>query len=348
MRLVFIKILVLGGVMATLVVLACAKKGTPPGGPPDTTAPYIEEMSPAGGSVDVDTVSHISIGFSEPMKKRTVETGFFVSPPCRWKKRYWEDLTYRLIPQGGLREDVTYLVSVSNKAEDSHGVAMKSTFVSGFSTGDTLDAGLISGAVRWKKMDVDGAVVFLFDAGDADSAAGFPSTEPLYVTLSGSRGVFEIPFVDTEKTYRVFAIIDKDLDSEYDEGENVGCYNGDVVFGEVQEIEGIDLTICGETLLGGITGRIDTASVADTLVIAVTVMSIEDSSLVYQARPEKSGVFEMKCVEPGLYRIHAFNDINSNLALDPGDSILVELPDTFRVDSCAEPPEVEIEFEDED
>jgi hypothetical protein len=348
MRLVFIKLLVLGGVIATLAVLACAKKGTPPGGPPDTTAPYVEEISPAGGSVDVDRGRHISIGFSEPMKKRTVETGVVVSPPCRWEKRHWEGLNYMLIPQGGLREDVTYLVSVSNKAEDSHGVAMKSTFVSGFSTGDTLDAGLISGAVRWKKMDVEGAVVFLFDAGEADSATGFPSSEPRYVTLSGSRGLYEIPFVDTEKTYRIFAIIDKDLDTEYDEGENVGCYNGDVVFGEVPEIEGIDLTICGETLLGGISGRIDTASVADTLVIAVTVMSIEDSSLVYRVRPEKSGVFEMKCVEPGLYRIRTFNDINSNLALDPGDSILVELPDTFRVDSCAEPPEVEIEFEHED
>jgi hypothetical protein len=348
MRLVSVRLLVPGCIITALAVLACAKKGTPPGGPPDTTAPYVEEISPAGGSVDVDTGSHISIGFSEPMKKRTVETGVVVSPPCRWKKRYWEGLTYRLVPQGSLKEDVTYLVSVSNKAEDAHGVAMKSTFVSGFSTGDSLNAGLITGSVRWKKMDVEGAAVFLFDADEADSAVGFPLTEPLYVTLSGSRGVFEVPFVDTDRRYRTFAIIDKDLDSEYDEGENVGCYSGDVAFGEVSEIGGIDLTICGETLLGGIAGRIDTSSVADTLVIAVTAVSLEDSSLIYRVRPEKSGAFEISCVEPGWYRITAFNDIDSDLALDPGDSILVELPDTFRVDSCAEPPEVEIEFQDED
>ncbi len=348
MRMNFLRLLVFGGAVAALAMLACANKGAPPGGPADTTSPYVEEMSPAGGSVDVDIGSDISIGFSEPMKKRTVETGVVVSPPCRWKKRYWKGLTYRLVPQGGLREDVTYLVSVSNKAEDSHGVEMKSTFVSGFSTGDTLDAGLISGSVSWKKMHVEGAVVFLFDAGYADSAAGFPSAEPQYLTLSGSQGIFEIPFVDTEKTYRVFAIIDKDLDSEYDEGENVGCYSGTVAFGEVSEIGDIDLTICGETLLGGMTGRIDTSWAADTLVIAVAAVSLGDSSLVYPARPEKNGMFEMKCIEPGLYKVHAFNDINSNLALDPGDSILVELPDTFRVDSCAETPQVEIGFKDED
>jgi hypothetical protein len=346
MRLVSIRLL-LACVLAALAVLACAKKGAPPGGPPDTTAPFVEEISPAGGSIGVDTGSHISISFSESMKKRTVETGVVVSPPCRWKKRYWEGLTYRLVPQSGLREDITYLVSVSNKAEDSHGVEMKSTFVSGFSTGDTLNAGLISGSIRWKKMDVEGAVVLLFDAAETDSGSGFPSAEPLYITLSGTRGVFEVPFVDTGKAYRVFAIIDKDLDGEYDEGEEVGCHYGDVAFGEGSEIEGVDLTLCGDTLFGGIAGRIDTTSVADTLVIAVTAVATEDSSLVYRVRPEKSGAFEIRCVEPGLYRISAFADFNSNLKPDPEDSILVELPGEFRVDSCTEPPEVEILFDDE-
>jgi hypothetical protein len=343
-----IRLAAAGVALAALAFLACAKKGAPPGGPPDTKAPYVDEISPAGGAVRVDKSSEISIIFSERMKKRTVETAVVVSPPCRWKKRYWEGLGYRLVPEGGLRDDVTYLVSVSNKAEDLHGVAMQSTFVSGFSTGDTLNAGLISGSVRWKKLDVEGAVVFLFDADQADSTTGFPSTEPLYVTLSGSHGVYEVPFVDTDKRYRIFAVIDKNLDSEYDQGENVGCHQGDVAFGEEPEVGDIDVGICGETLLGQIAGRIDTSSVSDTLVIAVAAVSVDDSTVIHTAKPEKDGTFGMKCVEPGRYRVRAFNDLNANLLLDPGDSILVELPDTFRVESCAEPPEVEIDFKDED
>jgi len=347
MRLVSIGVLMFGGALTALAVSGCAKKGTPPGGPPDTTAPYVEAISPAGGSVKVDVGGPISITFSERMKKRTVETGVVVSPPVRWKKRHWEGLTYRLVPQGDLKQDITYLVSVSNKAQDSHGVAMKSTFVSGFSTGDTLDAGLISGSIRWKKMDVEGAVVFLFETGEADSTGGFPSTEPLYLTLSGSRGVFEVPFVDTERDYSVFAIIDKDLDSEYDEGENVGCYLGTLTFGDKPEIEDIDITICGETLLGGLAGRIDTSSVTDTLAITVIATSLDDSTVIYRARPGKDGSFEIDCVAPGPYSIGAFIDANSNMKLDPGDSILVELADTLNVASCEEPPEVLIEFDDE-
>jgi hypothetical protein len=282
------------------------------------------------------------------MKKRTVETGVVVSPPCRWEKRYWKGRTYWLIPQQDLTEDATYLVSISNKATDAHGVKMKSTFVSGFSTGDSLNAGVISGSVRWKTMDVEGAVVFLFDSGDLDSMAVFPSVEPRYVTLSGTRGIYSVPFVDTARRYRVFAVIDKDLDSEYDDAENVGCYSGEVVFGESSEIEGVDLTICGETLLGGVAGRIDTASVSDTLAVAVNVQALEDSALIYRVRPADSGEFTIGCVEPGDYSVRVFYDANSNLTVDPGDSILVELPDTFRIHSCAEPTEVEIVFDDED
>jgi hypothetical protein len=347
MRMAFLSRLAFGVMLPALTLLGCAKKGAPPGGPPDATPPHVEEISPSSGSVGVDTASPISIGFSEPMKKRTVETGVIVSPPCRWDERYWKDRTYMLIPQGGLQEDVTYLVSVSNKVEDVHGVAMKSTFVSGFSTGDSLNAGLISGRVKWKTMDVEGAVVFLFDSG-VDSLGALASAEPLFVTVSGSQGRYRIPFVDTEKRYEVFAIIDDNLNSEYDQGEKAGCYAGDVQFGDVSEIEAIDLTICGETLCGGIAGSIDTAAVADTVALGVMAQSLGDSSLVYLVRPGEDGLFEIGCVEPGGYSVRVFHDVNANLKLDAEDSIMVEVPDTFRVHSCSEPAVVRIEFDHAD
>jgi hypothetical protein len=347
MRIVFLRVAVFCGTVTMVLFLACAKRGVPPGGPLDTTEPYVEEISPAGGSVGVDLGSEISLTFSEPMKKRTVETGVVVSPPCLWRKRYWKGQSYIMEPLQGLRDGVTYLVSVSNKAQDAHGVAMKSTFVSGFSTGDTLNAGVISGSVAWKKMDVEGAVVFLFDAA-VESLAVFPPADPLYVTLSGSKGLYEIPFVDTQRRYMIFAIIDKNLNAEYDEGEDVGCHNGELVFRETSEIEGIDITVCGETLMGGISGSIDTSSVEDSVAVAVAVRSVEDPSRVYNVRPDNGGLFEIGCVEPGDYSIHVFYDFNANLNFDSGDSILVEPPDTVRVHSCAEPPVVEIEFKDED
>jgi hypothetical protein len=347
MKEALLRALVVGLMSACLLIPACAKRGAPSGGPPDTTPPYVEEISPSGGAVGVGRGSAIKLTFSERMKTRTVETAVIVSPPCRWEKRYWEGRTYVLAPQAGLREGATYLVSVSNKAEDSHGVKMKSTFVSGFSTGDSLDAGVISGSVRWKTVDVEGALVLLFEANDADTLEAFAGREPLYVTLSGGKGEYRIPFVDMDQRYRVYALIDDDLDSGYDEGEKVGCHLGEVKFWETSEMEDIDVTICGETLSGGIAGVIDTSSVADTLVLAVTARSLGDSSVSYGVRPDKSGRFEIGCVEPGTYSIKVINDLNPNQGQDPEDSILVELPDTVHVDSCEEPPFIEIELDDE-
>lgn len=314
--------------------VCCAKRGAPPGGPEDRTPPHVVEVTPASGSVSVPLDSHMSVQFSERMKTRTVETGIVVSPACRWKERYWKKNRYFLVPEAALRANTTYLISVSNNVKDTHGVTMKSTFVSGFATGDTIDAGIISGTVKWKNVTVEAAVVELFDADRIDSIAGFPLIEPLCLTLSGSRGLYEIPFVDTEKRYRVFSFLDKNVNSAYDQGEDIGCYAGDVVFGDASELSRIDVTLCGEILCGAIKGRVDTSSVADTVRVSVAARSLSDTSLIYRASPAISGEFEIKCVEPGRYVVEVFAQ----------DTFWVELGDTLGVESCSVPPEVRIDF----
>jgi hypothetical protein len=333
---------------AVMLSWSCAKRGFPPGGPPDTTPPYVAEVSPVSGSVMVDLGSEIELQFSEGMKKRTVETGIVISPPCRWKKRHWQKETYIMVPQEGLAPNTTYLISVSNKIQDAHGVSMKSTFVTGFSTGDSLDTGIISGKVVWKKLDVEGAVIELFHAEAVDTAGGFGPATPLYVTLSGSGGTYEIPFVDTKKLYKVLSFIDKDLDSEYDIEEQVGCYPGVVDFGEETAVGDIDVMICGETLGGQILGRVDTTSVPDTISIGVSVHLLADPTVVYRATPGSDGSFALKCVEPGAYLVEAFFDLNANQKKDPEDSFFIELGETLSVESCTQPQEVEISFDHED
>jgi hypothetical protein len=336
---------------AVVVSGGCAKKRSPPGGPPDTTSPFVEGISPLSGSVGVDAGAQIMITFSESMKKRTVETGVIVSPPCGWKKRHWKDETYIMVPDGGLRPETTYLVSVSNKAKDSHGVSMKSTFVSGFSTGDSLDSGVISGTVVWKKMDVEGAVIELYEAEAVDTLGGLlaeAQPDPLYVTLSGQGGVYEIPFVDIKKRYRLFSFIDKDLDADYDTKEQVGCHAGIVEFAAGTTLSDVLVTICGEELGGTIVGRVDTSSVPDTLSVSLAACLVADSAKVYEGAPKPGGEFELRCLEPGSYRLEAFYDLNRNQKKDPEDSFFVEVPGTLLVEPCKEPVEVEITFGDDE
>jgi hypothetical protein len=329
-------------------VSQCAKRGAPPGGPPDTTAPFVSEIMPQSGSVGVDPAGPISVQFSERMKKRTVETGIIINPPCRWKKRYWDKNTYVMVPEAGLRTNTTYLVSASNKITDAHGVAMTSTFVAGFSTGDSIDAGVISGEILWKRMTVEAAVVVLFDRAAIDSAEGWPVAEPLYLTLSGPKGAYEIPFVNTAVHYKVLAFLDKNMDSVRDEGEEVGCYAGEVVFGDEKEMGSIDVTLCGESLAGTLKGRIDTSAVIDTLQVGILARSLSDSAVIYKASPEADGAFEIGCVEAGGYALEAFYDLNGDGIKDPEDSFFVEIPETLVVESCGEPTYVEMGFGDED
>jgi hypothetical protein len=330
-------ILILLGI-SVLMFWNCAKRGAPPGGPVDTVAPFVSEIFPASGSVGVGLDNRISITFSESMKKRTVETGVIVSPPCRWKKRYWEEDTYHMVPEAGLGRNTTYLVSISNKVMDRHGVAMKSTFVAGFSTGDSINAGIISGQVRWRKMTVEAALVELFDADAIDTLDSLAAAIPLYITLSGSGGLYEIPFVNTNMRYSILALIDEDLDSEYDEGEDVGCYYGDLGFDGTSELKDIDILICGDVVGGSISGVVDTATVADTLAVGILARSVSDSALVYQISPGPDGRFVLECVNPGRYVLEAFVE----------DTISVELSDTIGVESCSRSPLVEFEFNHED
>jgi hypothetical protein len=334
--------------VCVLLLWSCAKRGAPPGGPVDATAPYVSEILPSSGSVGVGLDSRISVTFSESMKRRSVETGVVVSPPCRWKKRYWEKDTYTMVPEAGLTPNTTYLVSLSNKITDRHGVAMKSTFVSGFSTGDSIDAGIISGKVRWKKMTVEAALVELFDAAALDTLEGFVATVPLYVTLSGPGGLYEIPFVDTGLRYSILALIDEDLNSEYDEGEDVGCHYDVLSFDGTSELKDVDITICGDVAGGSIHGAVDTATVADTLAIGIVARSVSDSALVYPISPGADGRFEIECVNPGRYVMEAFIDLNGNLSRDVEDTISVELSDTIGVESCSRSPLVEFVFDHED
>ena len=338
-------------VLTCLLGATCAKRGMPSGGPADTTNPFVEVLEPASGSTEVATGTEIRITFNESMKKRTVETGVVVSPPVRWLRRYWEDDTYVLVPQDELVPHTTYLVSVTNKATDSHGLKMKSTFVGGFSTGVTIDAGRLSGKVAWKNIKVDDAAVVVFDADTLAIGRTFPRARPVYLTLTGEGGLYEVPFVDTTGTYWVMAFMDKNANAEYDEEETVGCYAGKVDFADGAERLGVDITLCRETLCGAVKGSVDSLTLWLYPQVGVQVSSIEDSLLSYQAVCDGKGLFSITCVEPGPYRAGFFADADSNSVIDPSDSLFYEVPGPFDVGPCREvelsPPASETEGDPE-
>ena len=334
--------------LIALCVLAatCAKRGMPGGGPPDETRPFVEGILPMSGSTEVGTRTDIRVTFSEPMKKRTVEMGLVVSPPCRYRERYWEGDTYVLVPQDELIPNTTYLVSVSNKATDSHGLKMKSTFVGGFSTGVTIDAGRISGLVTWKRVKVDEAAVVVLDADTLDIGTGFPRDKPVYLTLSGEGGLFEVPFVDTSRTYWVLAFMDKNANAELDEGEVTGCHGDRVDFGSGGEQLDIDVLLCKETLCGSVKGVVDSVTLSLYPQVGVKASSTADTAISYQAICDRKGMFTVTCMEPGPYTLAFYADVDSNSVIGDSDSVFHVVGDSVEVRPCLDmwlsPPPVEV------
>lgn len=334
----------------TIMLLAshCAKRGAPPGGPQDKTPPYVESLVPAGGSVGVSLTSDIRITFSEPMKRRTVETAVVVSPPCGWTKRYWQKNTYILVPGSDLLSETTYLVSVATASADKHGVKMDETFVAGFSTGATIEAGVISGRTAWKNLSVEQAVVQVFDASEVSGFTVFPKAVPVYVTYSGAGGHYEIPYVNPKRVYKVVALIDKNGNAERDKGEIVGCAALDVDLADSARAEGVDIILCDEDFKGAIRGEVeviapvDTAGARQSLKVAVVASPAADTAASYRCECKDNGKFEMACVSPGQYSLEAFADFDGNQRRDIEDSFYVRLGDTLTVEPCARPAEVKM------
>jgi len=332
-------LLLVAGVLVAALATGCAKRGVPPGGPEDRTAPAVLTTSPAGGALGVDVAGEIRIAFSEPMKHRTVETAVVVSPPCRWRKRHWQDNTYVLVPAEGLRGGATYLVSVGATAQDRHGVKMGETFVTGFSTGQTIEAGLIAGKVFWKGMAAEQAIVEVFDAAEVTGFEAFPAAAPVYVTLTGAGGRYEIPYVDTRRSYRAVAFLDKNLNTEYDQDETVGCASGMISFADSSAARGIDIPFCEAAFKGILSGAVSIAafdtSAAQDLGAAVLATSLEDSSS-YAAGCDKQGVFRIGCLSPGRYLVKAFVDLDGDQKQDTDDTLEAWFADTVTVAPCEE------------
>ncbi|HVP57298.1 MAG TPA: Ig-like domain-containing protein [bacterium] len=340
-----------GVALAVLLCQGCAKRGLPPGGPEDKTPPVVETMSPASAAVRVDPRSPIMLNFSEPMKRRTVETAVIVSPPTRWAKRYWKGNTYTLIPSQPLLASTTYLVSLGASAVDRHGVKLGKTFVAGFSTGESLEAGVISGKLSWKGLSVEQALVEAFDAAEIGEITGFPTADPDYVSLTGSGGQFEIPFVNPKKTYCVFAFVDANANSEYDRGETVGCAGGEFSFADSSRITGVDFSLCDTGLKGSLGGTVLEPEGLDTLKagarIAVIARAVRDS-VSYRAQADDKGRFVINCMNPAEYVVEAFLDYNGNQRKDVADTFYVRSADTLSIRPCAKPQYVEMRLKRED
>ena len=207
--------------LALALVSGCARVGLPPGGPKDTTPPEVVATVPENGTTGAEHDTEIRIEFSEEMNCVSVEHGFSIVPDLKLRNLIWDGATLVARPVAELPDSTTFVVEVAQSAKDYHEVAIEAPFVLMFSTGGTLDTGVISGAVSVAGAAVPGATVWAC-RGSVTTDSGL-IRECRYAAVTDTDGAFRLVGVAaSERPYILLAFVDSDEDNVYSVREETG------------------------------------------------------------------------------------------------------------------------------
>jgi len=199
--------------LISLFIAGCAEVGPPPGGEVDKKGPSLVESSPANGALGVTAGEEVVLLFSETLVKPDQGTAVFVSPrPERPPQVEWKGNRLRILFGEALLPDRTYVISINTTVADLRRNRLDSAVTVAFSTGQTIDTGLVSGQVLSQEgKPAMGWAVGLYPLSEFEHYALADSIYPTYLTTTGSNGSFTLPYLPSG-AYSLIAFLDKNRD----------------------------------------------------------------------------------------------------------------------------------------
>ncbi|MFD0799065.1 Ig-like domain-containing protein [Maribacter chungangensis] len=205
-----------------LAFYQCARKGTPTGGPRDTTPPVLIKAEPKNMTVNFKA-QKIRLYFDELVKLKDVQEQLIVSPPLKYQPL--------LTPQGGaskfvditikdtLLENTTYTLNFGQSITDNNEGNPNSFLTYVFSTGSYIDSLELSGAVKdaFNKAADDFVSVMLYQIDSAYTDSTVYQKPPNYITNTlDSTVIFKLRNLK-EGTYALIGIKDASKDNIFDQ-----------------------------------------------------------------------------------------------------------------------------------
>nr|WP_297782724.1 Ig-like domain-containing protein [uncultured Allomuricauda sp.] len=218
----------LGFLFLAFMVLAlwqCAKRGSPSGGPKDTTPPELIRAEPENFTTSFKA-EKIRLYFDELIKLEDVQNQLVVSPPFKNQAEISPMGTPRkyieLIIKDTLRENTTYTINFGQSIVDNNEGNPNSFLSYVFSTGDYLDSLTLSGAVKdainRKADEFISVMLYAIDSTYNDSI--IYKEPPLYITNTGdSLPLFELKNLKAG-TYALFGLKDVNKNNMFDQGQD--------------------------------------------------------------------------------------------------------------------------------
>jgi hypothetical protein len=187
---------------SSFLLVVCARQLSPSGGPEDKTCPIIQSSVPSSSALNVPVHSKIDIFFSEWISRKTNNL-VSIYPPLKHKIIINKN-KLQIVPSEPLADSQTYHVIISSNLQDFHGNALPTSYSLVFSTGSSLDSGLVNGCILDQAGGSKRFQVALF-RNDKFSDSGYLAA-PSYKIESDTLGKYQFDFIKAGM-YRVIAYV---------------------------------------------------------------------------------------------------------------------------------------------
>jgi hypothetical protein len=301
--------------------------------------PAILQTSPADSSVRVAPDEGVTILFSEPMNRATVQDGLKMYPPPSNLAFHWAGRRLRVTWEGTLAPHTTYQLVLSANARDEHEVGMGSAVHVRFSTGDSLDPGVVRGVLRAKTLATKGVPMALYPE-TLGSRPDFAAIPPAYGTETDTAGAYEFRAVHLGG-YTLHALYDRNRDGYIDPTTDLVLSFPEPIrlTPERSVADSINLIAVDPQAPAILSGRI---VAADSLGHYRVEARADTDSVYVVARADRVGPGEYVLrVPPGRYRLDALR------LAGPGDvppRLVVPLAGVIEAKPEAEYPGRDFEF----
>ncbi|RKY52558.1 MAG: hypothetical protein DRP89_07510, partial [Candidatus Neomarinimicrobiota bacterium] len=193
----------------SIFFIGCAAQGPPGGGPVDKTGPFLISTFPENGSINVNINCKAEFIFSESIDPRSAEGSVVVTPrpdnPPNIK------VSRNKITVGfykPLLDNTTYILSFGRNIKDYRNNQTAGDIKLAFSTGDSLDEGIISGKVYQIPEKLNAAVwVYRKHGAFPDSLLG---SEPDYIAVVDEFGYYNVTNLP-QGEYRLISVSSKSV-----------------------------------------------------------------------------------------------------------------------------------------
>ena len=328
-RLASTSLLLVISVVAYLISISCANRGSgPQGGPKDITPPRPQRSIPDANSLNYKK-NRIDIIFDEIVQVQNTFDNIIISPPQKQAptvKAIGKKISVEL--QDTLKDETTYTIFFGDAIVDNNENNVLSGYSFSFSTGESIDTLKMSGTlIDAATLNPIAGVIVGIHSDLSDSA--FTSKPFDRITKTDKNGNFSITNIRSGK-YRIYALDDVGNNYRFDTPDEKIAFSDSIFEPSVSTNIVVD-TVYRDSVVKLSTGKYDTLRLVDTVIRKSDVRYSPDSIVLRAFVEDYYNQYVVKSLRPDVrhFTIY-FNAPNKELPrteginFDIGKGVVVE------------------------